>query len=449
MAASTRQFLRALYEEYLEEASFLYEQRLTLYQNPEVTWLKIGAFEDRLEAHIDGLVVGDTLALEVCARHAAEGDFGELFAAAAVFCRQDRRDLVLAIFDQLDPEDTEKTSALADALKYELPDAWANDFLTLLDYGDPKLAPILARIFGYRRTPSGPQLLNAMARCPVPALPEVVWALGRIRHKPAVGQLLDYLKTEEQPVRSAAAVALARIGDSRALDYCLDQAHSEAWSTLPLGLAGGRRELALLTDLANKTSRPDCFIALGLLGDPAGIPLFLSALENPETAPAAATALYCIMGAALSETVFIPDEIDEDELFESEREQLKQGKPLDRGDGRPFGSNVTRLAQNPADWTRWWKDNGSRFTPGIPYRNGSPLSPARLVDMLTAETTPHDLRKYGCDELVIRYAKDLGLEPDMHVSRQTALLAEAATWAQSISSTIQEGTRYFAGTRRE
>src|SRR5260370_5715159 len=122
MATSPRAFLVELYEEYLEEASFLYEQRLTLLHNPEVTWKKIGEFEERLEAHIDGLVVGDKLALEVCTRHADEGDYGELYTATCVFCRQDQRDSVLAIFDQLDPADTKKTSAVAAALKYELPE---------------------------------------------------------------------------------------------------------------------------------------------------------------------------------------------------------------------------------------------------------------------------------------------------------------------------------------
>src|SRR6266567_7052170 len=112
MATSPRAFLIELYEEYLEEASFLYEQRRTLLNNPEITWKKIGEFEERLEAHIDGLIVGDELAQDVCMRHVAEGNFGELFAATCVFCRQDRRDLVLSIFDQLDPDDPEKARAI-------------------------------------------------------------------------------------------------------------------------------------------------------------------------------------------------------------------------------------------------------------------------------------------------------------------------------------------------
>ena len=96
---SHRACLMRLYEEYLQEASFLYEQRLTLFRNPEITWRKIGEFEERLEAHIDGLVVGDKLAIDVCKRPVTEGDFGELFAAVCVFCRQEQRDLVLAILN--------------------------------------------------------------------------------------------------------------------------------------------------------------------------------------------------------------------------------------------------------------------------------------------------------------------------------------------------------------
>jgi uncharacterized protein (TIGR02270 family) len=447
MATSPRRFLIELYEEYLEEASFLYEQRRTLFSTPEITWRKIGEFEERLEAHIDGLVVGDKLALEVCARRAPEGDFGEVFAATCVFCREDRRDLVLTVMDQLDPDDAEKASALADALKYELPDAWVPDLLTLLEYGDPKLAPVIARAFGYRRLQSGAQLMSAMKKCAPSALPELVWALGRVAYRPAAGPLLEYLKSEEDPVRSAAAVALARIGEVRAVDYCIDQARSQAWAILPLGLAGGRNTLDLLTDLARKNSGSDCLIALGLLGDPISIPLLVSQMEVPGCAASAAIALECITGAGLYETVFVPDEIDEDELFESEREQLKQGITPTRGDGRPFGATVTRLSQKPEAWNQWLLDQ-TRFTPSIRYRNGSPISPACLVEVLSAQSTPHQIRKSCLEELVIRYGKDVGIEADTPVARQTVLLTEALAWSRTVTNRFQEGGWYFGGYSR-
>ena len=62
----TRRFHTELYQEFLEEASFLYEQRLVLLDDPEITWKDIGEFEKRFEAQIDALVVGEDLALDVC-----------------------------------------------------------------------------------------------------------------------------------------------------------------------------------------------------------------------------------------------------------------------------------------------------------------------------------------------------------------------------------------------
>ena len=388
-------------------------------------------------------MVGDKLALEVCKRHAVEGDFGELYAATCVFCRQDRRDLLLAIFDQVDPEDAEKAGAVADALKYELPNPWFPDFLLLLDSGDPKLAPIFARAFGYRRLQCGPQLLAAIKKCAAPALPELVWALGRIRYEPARERLLDYLRSEDEPVRSAAALALLRMAEPRAIDYCLDQARSSTWPIVPLGLAGGHSALALLTELAKKSGVGEHLTALGLLGDPSSLPLLMSRLEE---APAA-TALHCLTGASLYETVFIPEEVDEAELFESEKEQLKQGKPPNRGDGRPFGTTVTRLSRKPADWDRWWRENGNRFPPGVRYRNGGLLSPARLTHMLSEPTTPHDLRRYCSEELAIRYGKDFALEMDTPVVRQGALLSEMTNWSKAAQ--FREGAWYFAGYQSE
>ena len=54
---SASDFETELYQEHLEEASFLYEQRLTLFDDIEITWLDIEDFEERFEAHIDALVV--------------------------------------------------------------------------------------------------------------------------------------------------------------------------------------------------------------------------------------------------------------------------------------------------------------------------------------------------------------------------------------------------------
>ena len=127
MATSLRNLYIELYQEHLEEASFLYEQRLTLFNDPEITWEDIHDFEERFEAHIDGLVVGEELALEVCKTQAREGDFGELHAVVRVFCRQKRQDLSPGCWTELDAEDAERTQAVSDALKHEFLEDWQED----------------------------------------------------------------------------------------------------------------------------------------------------------------------------------------------------------------------------------------------------------------------------------------------------------------------------------
>jgi hypothetical protein len=129
MTQTILDFETELYQEHLEEASFLYEQRLTLFDDPEITWLDIADFEKRFEAHIDALVVGVDLALNVCKAQAMEGDFGELHAAVRVFCRQNRLDFVQECLEALDPEDTERVQAISDAHNHELPAEWEDEFI--------------------------------------------------------------------------------------------------------------------------------------------------------------------------------------------------------------------------------------------------------------------------------------------------------------------------------
>src|SRR5262249_4094259 len=155
----------------------------------------------------------------------------------------------------------------------------------------------------------------------------------------------------------------------------------------------------------------DCLIALGLLGDASAIATLLAYLTT-HVAESASMALQLITGAQLYEEVFVPDEIDEDELFEDEQERFKQGQLPTRPDGQRFGTTITRLSQNPEDWQKWWTDNKGRFDPRIRYRNGQPYSPACLLENLEAERSRHMIRQLAYEELVIRYGVDFPFETD-------------------------------------
>jgi uncharacterized protein (TIGR02270 family) len=448
MATSTKTFLIELYEEYLEEASFLYEQRLSLLKNPEISWKKIGEFEERFEAHIDGLVIGESLAIEVCNRCAREGDFGELHAAVRVLCRQNRKELVFAILKELDLQDAEKVRAVKDALKHELPQSWYADFWSLAQANEA-LIPMAVSAFGYRRAnvvDVAKNLPRITRQTPPDLLSDVIWASGRFGEPDVRPALRKYLEHEDEVVRAAAVMAMLRLGDDLTLEHCLRNLRSGTSPLIPVGLAGSHSVVKTLLDVADKYSANDNWlIAVGLLGDISAVPTLLGCLSNPETAEAAAIALSLITGAKLCETVFVPDDVDEDELFEGERENLKRGQVPVRADGKPFGITVTRLSQKVEDWQVWWTQNELSFDGRIGYRNGKPLSPGSLLEVLRSEKSPHMVRQLMHEEFVIRYGMDIPFEADMFVEEQVRAIEKVADWVQMNSGRFREGAYYFGG----
>jgi len=446
MATSIRNFLIELYQEYLEEASFLYEQRLTLFDDPEVTWEDIHDFEERFEPHIDGLVVGEELALNVCKTQASEGDFGELHAAVRVFCRQNRKDLVVRVLEELDPEDAESIQAVRDALKHELPEDWQDEFVRMLSEDDQKLIPILANVFGFRRLKRGTELLKALEGSPNEFLATIIWALGRLGEQDARAPLLKHIRHQDESIRSATALALLRLGEEQTITQCLQHARLQNWPLIPLGLGGNRSAVNVMLEKAKAgNAETDCVIALGLLGDISAIDTLLEHLTNAETGESAAMSLQILTGADLYEDVFIPDEIDEDELFEEELKKFKEGQVPTRLDGEPFGITITRISQKPEDWQKWWAENKSHFNPAIRYRNGKPYSPACLLENLQSEKSPRIVRQMAYEEFVIRYGIDFPFETDMLVSQQKQAIAKYAEWIKTNGSRFRDGEWYFAG----
>ena len=447
MATSIRQFNIELYEEHLEESSFLYEQHLAYLHDPELTWLDLDNWEERFEAHIDALVVGEDLALEVCKQHCTTGDFGELHAALRVFCRQERSDLAYAVLQNVDTEDEQVVQAVIDALKAECPEAWYDDLTRIMLGRCKELIPILAEALSYRRVPIEDTVLRVLPNCEERHLPRVLRALGRIGGERSRGVLATHLRSENVDVAEAACRALIRLGDYQAVRHGLLVAQLRPWPIVLLGLAGDHTAVNVLTDLAKSDKvTDDVLIALAMLGDLRSVTPIFNCLTNPERAMAAATALQTITGAALYEEVFVPDEIDPDELFEEERKKYEQtGEVPRRPDGQPFGSNVTQISLNPQTWRAWLTEHKAQFDPNLRYRHGKPCSPGALLESLLDEHTPNRVRALVCEELAIRYGAHVGLEVDMPVRAQRKHLAGLAEWARANSRKFSPGVWYFAG----
>lgn len=446
MATSIRQFNVELYQEHLEEASFLYEQRLAYLHDPEVNWPDLRDWEDRFEAHIDALVVGGELALDVCRQKAATGDTGEIHAALCVLCRQDRKDDAFAALGALDPTDQEALRAAAHALCCEAPKGWRDDLLRAFQDRQQHLAHLLARVIGYRRFALEDALRSELAENPSRERAALAWALGRIGSAGSIPLLRSLLDSDDSLVCEASAIALMRLGDQTPLQRAIMSAQTQSWARRVLGIGGGPQAVAVLLRAAKgPAAKPDAIIGLGLLGDLAAIAPLVDLLDDDKLRESASLALNTITGAQLFERIFVPDKFDPDELSDEERAALEKDGTLPTRLGEPYGNWERGALRDKTAWRAWLEENKHRFSRQHRWRMGHPYGPLALFECLKCETSPYAVRDATYEELVVRYGLDVPFEIDLPVQRQLRFLGKIESWAASHSGKFVDGCWYFDG----
>ncbi|CAM2067008.1 hypothetical protein SCOR_16645 [Sulfidibacter corallicola] len=456
-----------LFEELLEDASFLYEHRLSMTHDPELSWLELEDFENRLEPLLEGLYVGGDLALKVCAEQALMGDYGELHAAVRIMVRHNRWDLFEALFENedkdeeedeeedepLDLEDPEVCGAMAHALAIEAPRGWDQRLLELAERLNPAFLPVVARYFGYHRQAAANAYLVA-SRAEAGHRADVLWSYLRGIDPSARGWLQKLCTAEDEEIsgrtRHDAALACLRLGDEQIYHLMAPKVTAASWVLLPLGLAGSRTDAKRLIEHAKLKGMPgtDGFAALGLLGEISAVDLLIAYLAMEEVAEKAALALWLITGAPLYEEVFIPEETDEEELFEHELESFREKGVYIRPDGEVAGSELERISQDQTRWAQWWKEHRGQFEAGKRYRSGKLYSPAVLLENLCGEAFTNQVREWVYHELVIRYQADVPFEIHMPIRKQKEALNQYALWIGKHGEPFEPGAWYLRGLKR-
>jgi uncharacterized protein (TIGR02270 family) len=444
VATFLRDFNVGIYKEHLDDASFLYEQRQAYLRDPEVNWADLSAWEDRLEAHLDALVVGGDLALEICAKEAAARDPGVMHAALRVFCRQNRKEKVFQTLEEIDPAADPAVDAAAWALCSEV--GWRDDVLRTFQQEDrPQVTRILARVVGYRRFSSEGLVAQKLSRKPSVGRTEMAWALGRIGSAASVPVLRPLLEDEDPRVRETAAVALMRLGDDFPARQAALHPGSGAWTRRVLAIGGDSRSVRILLDVLKAEPDTETVLALGLLGDLAAVAPLIDLLTDGALATAAGIALNTITGAELHARVFVPDTFDPDELTNDERDAFAKDGALPTRNGKPFGNWERRPLTDTGRWRAWLDENKHRFSRQHRWRMGKPHGPTAMFDCLTAETTPYAVRAATCEELVVRFGMDVPFEADLPVSLQRRFLSKIGGWVAQRGDTFESGGWYFGG----
>lgn len=441
--ATLRQFNIGIYREHLEDGSFLYEQRLTRLDDPELRWLDLDDVEQRFEAHVDGLVIGGDLAHQICR---VPGDPGETHTALCVFCREDLKTDALALLNALDPTDDHAVRAASLALRFEAGSGWREDLVRLLRADQTPLAPLLAQVAGFRRYSSEDLLATKLSANPAIGRADLAWALGRVGSRRSIPLLSSLLNSEDERTGEAAAMALLRLGDSSVIDRAMERVSISAWAQSALAIGGDSKAARLLLDRLNRRGPDeDTLYALGMLGDLAAVAPLLQLLEDDALAGAAAVALNTITGANLFADHFVPDTFDPDELFDEEREQYETQGTVLRLDGRPYGDWERAPLRDPGTWREWLEQNKHRFSRDRRWRLGEPHGPAALLASLRSPDSSYRVRAAASDELVVRYGLDVPFEVELRVRQQLRFLTKIESWVSANVSRFEAGRYYFAG----
>ena len=447
MVTSLRQFHVDLYEEHLDEAGFLWEQARAVRRQPDLSWVHAGPFEERLEAHVDALMVGGDAALEVCRRRATEGEPGELFAALCVVCRHGDTATFASLLRSVDYTQSERAQAVTDALKRELPEAWREHCVRAVGQGQGPLVSVLGTVIGYRRLRQSGVIVDVAQRLTGTPQGQVLWAIGRTRPPGAVRAIRPALQSADASVRSAAFRAGLRMHDREVMAELFSRPDGPQAMPLEIALCGGRAAVPALVAAAKQPgAAPEVVDALGLLGDLSAVRPLVELLSVETLAESAVEALHVITGAALVTDVQVPDAMSEDEMFEEEVATFRRtGARPGRGDGQPYATTVRQLTVDPGVWEAWLRANASRFKSDRRYRLGREYSPRVLLDCLVSDTFPKAWRGLVADELMVRYGIDVPFEPDLPVVVQQRVLSESAPVVQAGESMVEAGRWYSFG----
>jgi hypothetical protein len=430
MSLSPRAFKIGLYEEHLDELAFLHGQCAALRADAGHGWQAPAPFEDRLEAHLDALVIGGALALQTALAAAEGGEPDTVFAAAALCCRRADAPALQTLLQGAALDDPAQAAAVGHALLLEWPAAWQAAALRGLAQGDPRLAPALAATVACRGWPVGDALVQALRRATPAQRPALLESVGRVQGEaPPAGELQAGFDATEPGLAKASLRAALRLHDEAARRRVLEQPGHDEMIALAAPRSAAPR---LLERLRGAETEPAVIGALGQLGDLSAVRALTTLLIVEPLAGAAAQALYLITGGEPREQVLVPEPVNEDELSEPELERWRTKREAPRrADGEAFGDRVDRLSQDPAVWGQWLVDNGARFQAGRRYRCGQACTAETLLQSLGAPALPAAARAALADELTTRHGLALAWHPTLPVAAQLAALQQAAPQARA------------------
>ncbi|NTX41322.1 TIGR02270 family protein [Myxococcus sp. CA033] len=403
-------------ETHLDEAAFRWVQWEQALEAPDFNLPDTAAREERLAAHLHGLVLGGAEAADAVLWPALDaGDVEQITAAAYVLLAQGHVEAILNLMQGDVPETRE---ALRRAVELSGAPGLGARLLPLLKRDAPSLQSLLVEALAFRHE-APPELLlryilhdeprpRMAALCASPALPE----------EPLRRHLPQLLESENAGIRAAAMEAGLSSGARITWEACRQtvrarDAHTPQAMVL-LALFGTDADTALLVDLlGSREMRPHVLWALGFSGRRVAMEACLTLLEEPSVARLAGEAFSAMTGLRLEGLHALPPGEHPEPL--EQQEDPDADLTLKPEDGLPWPCRDAVES--------WWNEARPRFQSEGRYLNGQPLNGLGLLDALTHG--PMRRRHVLARELAIRTQGQHRIPTRAFTQRQWAALAQA------------------------
>ncbi|WP_224360784.1 TIGR02270 family protein [Hyalangium versicolor] len=416
-------------EEHFAEAAFLWSQWERALQSPAYDVLETAALEERLLAHLDGLVLGgEVVAGELLLPALEADDAGKISAAAfALLSGNGKRELeeTLAVFDG---GDALQQNSVGRALGLSEREGLEAALRKRLKADDVALRVAAFQVLSFRGAISaefrGEWLYRDDAGQVIAALQD-----ANPLSQDIVQSLLPRLLVDPRPgVREAAIMAGLVSGASPAWKACRQVAkeggEGRRQCLVTLALGRDEKDAEWLASLVNnEEQRADVLWALGFSGQTVAAEACLQVMHDERVANLAGEAFSAITGLKLEGKYQLPPPEEEESLVPLDDEDLD--KDLVPG---PEAS----LPLPAADAVEgWWKQARKSFERGTRYLRGQKADEVELLDALRSE--PMRRRPVHALDLSIRSRGAQNLQPQAFTLRQLAEWEKARAGSTRVS----------------
>jgi uncharacterized protein (TIGR02270 family) len=414
-------------EEHFDEAEFLFEQWERALYSPGYTLTELSVtIEPRLEAHLDGLLLGGREVAERLLDQELENDTAPIRAAVAalvLLCSEEEaaaKRVLGAAQDAEGPlqEALARTLILSNVVRL--------DWLVLERFREARSEPEKAlwlEILTGRGVDIGELLRPCVDADDHWLVGAAIEAVRRFARREMIAVAERYLRSDHPPLRASALKASLMLGSQEAWQFCLQLAKTsdtEVPDLLLLIATLGQPEdhQILYTQLCNPARLERLLWTLGCCGTVQAGDMCLPYLqsEDERVAKVAAEAMSWIGGFDLNEDAFQVSSVepeDDETLPPIEEDALDADLGLDGVDDLPV-PNREAIA-------RWWEANRDRLRPNGRQVFGRPFSPEAMIHAL--EAAPLWRRHAVALELAMRTGGKQHVSTDAFSSRQRQQIA--------------------------